>query len=69
MFPNGTNTYIGIIASILPLFLSLFHIVPTPAFNAQFPETAMAFISLLGAVYAFYGRARATIPGWFAKKA
>jgi len=67
MFPNGTNTYIGIITSVLPFILSFFHLAPTPAFNSQFPDIAMAVVSLLGAGYAIYGRARASVPGWFAK--
>lgn len=67
MFPQGTNTYVGLIVSIAPLLLSVFHVTPTPAFNAEFPATVAAIISLIGAGYAFYGRARATVPGWFAK--
>lgn len=65
--PNGLNTYCGIIVTVLPAILSLFgiHIVQQDQFNAL----VMDGISLLGALYAFYGRARATTPGIFAKNA
>ena len=67
MLPNGLNTYAGIIVTVLPAILSLFgiHIVQQDQFNAL----VMDGISLLGALYAFYGRARATTPGIFAPTA
>jgi len=68
MFKEGTNTYIGLFMAMAPLILSWFGITPTPAFNEQFPAVASAIITLLGTAYAIYGRARATMPGWFAKQ-
>jgi hypothetical protein len=67
MLPNGTNTYAGIIVAVAPTVLSLFGLTPTPAFNEDFPALFAALLQLCGAGYAFYGRARATVPGWFSK--
>ena len=68
MFPSGSNTYIGLIVTVAPLVLSLFGFAPTPAFNEQFPNEIAAIVSLIGAVYATYGRLKASTPGWFAKQ-
>ncbi len=65
MFPEGSNTYAGLIVAIVPTILSVFgiHIVQQDQFNALL----MDLISLIGTGYAFYGRARATTPGMFSK--
>lgn len=67
MFPIGSNTYIGLVVALAPTILSWFGYAPTPEFNSQFSSELSAILTLLGGVYAVYGRLRATTPGWFAK--
>ena len=61
------KTYIGLIVAFAPTLLSWFGVTPTPAFNEEFPNMAAQFVELAGLLFAFYGRAVATAPGWFAK--
>jgi hypothetical protein len=68
MLPSGMNTYVGLLVAIAPVVLSLFGIAPTPSFNEQLPNTIAEVVQIIGLLYAFYGRATAQVPGWFAKK-
>lgn len=68
MFPEGTNTLIGIVVALAPTVLSWFGYAPTPAFDAEFSSAFMAILTLVGGLYAAWGRLRANVPGWFAKK-
>lgn len=68
MLPEGTNTYAGIIVALAAIVLPVFGITPTPEFGAEFPQELAAWTLIGGLVYAAYGRARAKVPGWFAKK-
>ena len=67
MFPDGMNTYIGIVVAFAPTLLSWLGYTPTPAFSEEFPQTLSAIITVLGTAYAVYGRARAQASGWIAK--
>ena len=67
MLPDGTNTYAGLLVSLATVLLPLFGYAPTASFHAQFPEFLMQVAQIAGLLYAGWGRARATVPGWFAK--
>lgn len=67
LLPDGMNTYTGLIVGFTPIIASMFGYSPTPEFNDQLEPTILALISLVGAVYAFYGKARHQIPTWFKK--
>jgi len=67
MFPNGTNTYAGIIVALAPTILSWAGFAPTPEFNNEFAGTLSAIITLVGGAYAIYGKLRHQIPTWVKK--
>lgn len=67
MFPEGTNTYVGIVVAFLGTILGFFgwHIVP--GMSEQIGTDVGVGLQILGGIYAFYGRMRAKTPGYFAK--
>ena len=67
MLPEGTNTYAGIIVTLATVVLPFLGYAPTPSFSADFPAFLAQVIQIAGLLYAAWGRARATVPGWVAK--
>lgn len=56
MLPNGLNTYAGILVAVLPSILSIFGVQVVSA--EELNTMMMEIITLIGGVYAVYGRAR-----------
>ena len=64
----GYKTYLGLIVALLPTMASLIGYDVVPSFSDDFPKLAEEAVTIIGLCIAFYGRAVATVPGWFAKK-
>lgn len=67
LLPDGMNTYLGLAVALAPTFASWFGYAPTPEFNGQFEEAALAVLTIVGTLYAVYGKMRHQIPTWFKK--
>ncbi len=67
MLPSGSNTYAGIIVTLATLVLPLFGYAPSASFHADFPAFLAQVVQIAGLLYAAWGRAKATTPGWFVK--
>lgn len=67
MLPSGTNTYAGLLVTLATVVLPFFGYAPTPSFGAEFPEFLMQVVQIAGLLYAAWGRAVASVPGWAAK--
>ena len=67
ILPDGLNTYLGLTVALAPTFASWFGYAPTPEFNSDFQSTVLAVITLIGTVYAAYGKLRHQLPTWFKK--
>lgn len=67
LLPDGLNTYAGLIVAFAPTIFSWFGYAPTPEFNEQLQPTILAVVSILGGIYAVYGKMRHQIPTWFKK--
>ena len=65
---DGFKTYIGIIVAVAPSVANLFGFTLAPTFGEEFTHLAAELITLAGAVFAFYGRAKAVTPGWIARR-
>lgn len=65
---NGYRTYIGLIVALVPTVAHMFGYTVTPEFTEQFPDLADQLVQLVGLAFAFYGRAKATVPGFLAPK-
>jgi hypothetical protein len=66
-FPDGWNTIIGILVAATPIVASFFGYHTSPNFQGDAVEIGSAVVSVIGSVYALYGRVRAAVPGWFAR--
>lgn len=65
---NGYKTYIGAGVTFTATLARILGYEVSPVFEAQAIEFALDVLALAGAAFAIYGRAKAEIPGWFAKK-
>ncbi len=65
---NGYKTYIGILVALIPTVANLLGYDVSDSFSGEFEKSAEDVVTIVGLVLAFYGRAVATAPGWFAKR-
>ena len=65
---NGKKTYLGILVVFIPVIAGLFGYDVSEAFPVEFARFAEEIFMVIGGGIAAYGRAVATMPGWFAKK-
>lgn len=65
---NGKKTYIGIAVAAAPLVAKLFGYEVAPGFDAEATEVLTQLVSAVGLLIAAFGRAKAELPGKFAKK-
>lgn len=65
---SGYRTYIGLIVAAVPTIAGIFGFDTAANFTPEVTELFEQLLTLIGLGIAFYGRAKATVPGWFAKK-
>lgn len=65
MLPNGSNTYAGLIVVLIGLIANAFgfHI----ASSENLSKLIFDLLEIAGTAYAWYGRARASTPGFLVK--
>lgn len=64
---DGLNTLLGIAIAFAPTAATYFGYQTSPNFTGDATEILAAIVTVIGTVYAIYGRLRASSPGWFAK--
>lgn len=64
---NGYKTYLGAFLALAPSLASLFGFELSPLFSEQFSALLAEIITVVGAILAIYGRARAETPGWLGR--
>lgn len=67
-FLSGYRTYLGIIIAVAPSVAGLFGFDLSPQFGEEVSSLVAEGVTLLGGILAFYGRAKATVPGLLVKK-
>lgn len=65
---SGYRTFIGLFVAAIPNIATLFGYEVAPEFSQQANEFIESAITILGLLIALYGRMKATVPGWFARR-
>ena len=67
MFPEGTNTYVGLAATAIAMIAQHYGYQVSPTFQSDFAQWVLTVTQGVGLLYAAYGPARAVLPGFWAK--